>query len=128
MRSDPRADEPEIGGGLRDVRRFFSDPCGCGSRAAYGACCASAEGDAFIAFCDALSLERDMALEIGQLAWRIARDSRVERWRSRVENVADEMFADEPDSRLKLVCIVTALLDAHRIMFPGVDGSLVECN
>jgi len=128
MRSRVSADDPEIGGGLHGVGRFFTDPCGCGSRSSYGMCCAAAEGDAFIAFCDALSLERDMAIEIGQLAWRIARDTRAAQWDARVEDVADQMFADEPASRSKLVSLVNALLDAHRLMFPGIDGALVERN
>jgi hypothetical protein len=123
MTSNGDDDEPAIGGGLTGVGRFFTDPCGCGSGRSYGTCCAIPEAEEFLSFCEALALDREMTIEIGQLAWRIARDTPALRWRRRIEDVAIEMFHDEPENQAKLVALLATILDAHRLMFPGIDGS-----
>jgi hypothetical protein len=117
-------DDDSVGGGLKGVGRFFTDRCGCGSAAPYGMCCGAEEGDLFIDFCEQLKLECDIAIEIGQLAWRIARDTPAARWSARADEIAEEMLNDDPEQRAKLLQLVGALLGAHRIMFPRVDGAL----
>lgn len=123
-----REGEQEIGGGITGVGRFFTDPCHCGSNASYGTCCGAAEATLFLIYCDRLSLEREIALEFGQLAWRIARDTPSARWSTRITEVAMEICEAHPENLEKLLRIVSALLEAHRLVFPGVDGSVAHSN
>lgn len=118
----------EIGGGISGVGRFFTDPCHCGSGDSYGVCCGAEEGDSFLVFCENLSLEREFALEFAQLAWRIARDTPAERWTERMTEIALEVSGDHPENLQKLLRLISALLEAHRVMFPGIDGKLNRPN
>ncbi|MBI2393746.1 MAG: hypothetical protein HYV09_29510 [Deltaproteobacteria bacterium] len=121
-------DGEEIGGGLTGIGRFFDDPCGCGSKEPYGKCCGLLEGAYFFDFCTKIKLDREFALVFGQVAWRIARDTPAARWYERAREVAEEACREDPHNTEEMYSMLIAILEAHRAMFPWIDGGGPGCS